>query len=393
MLGSAFDLLAAYPGHGGFLFQRGRSGVAATAGAPLDAPPGTDLRRVAARAIARLRDEDAVGTSVGLVPFSQRRPVRLWVPDLVVRRDPVGSPVLRAAATAEPPRFAPPAVGPTQALAEPRVRLVPEPGAYRRWVETAVRRIRAGELEKVVLARTVEVEAGRRLDPRSLVARLRAVDPESYAFAAPTGPASTLVGASPELLVRRRGLTVESRPMAGSAPRSGDPEQDRALGLELLRSAKDRDEHRVVVDAIAEVLGTMCEELTWDPEPILHGTANVWHLATAFAGVLREPPPTVLEIVAELHPTPAVAGTPRDVALDLIGELEPFDRGAYAGAVGWIDAAGDGEWAIALRCAELVGDRATLYAGAGIVADSDPGAEVEETDRKFRAFLDALRWG
>jgi isochorismate synthase len=140
-------------------------------------------------------------------------------------------------------------------------------------------------------------------------------------------------------------------------------------------------------------LQPLCDELSWDPEPVLHETANVWHLSTRFDGTLREPAPSVLELVAALHPTPAVGGDPKAEALELIRELEPFDRGRYAGAVGWTDAAGNGDWAIALRCAELEGTRATLFAGAGIVADSVPEREVEETDRKFRAFLDALRWG
>ena len=119
----------------------------------------------------------------------------------------------------------------------------------------------------------------------------------------------------------------------------------------------------------------------------------MWHLSTKFRGLLRDPAPGVLELVEALHPTPAVAGEPRDAALEVIADLEPFDRGSYAGPVGWMDATGDGEWAIALRCAELRGDQATLYAGAGIVAGSRPDAEVDETERKFRAFLDALRWG
>ena len=158
-------------------------------------------------------------------------------------------------------------------------------------------------------------------------------------------------------------------------------------------SDKNREEHAAVLDAVAQILGDACDRLVFDPEPVLLPTANVWHLATGFEGVLREPAPTVLDLVAELHPTPAVGGSPRDAALNVIRELEPFDRGCYAGPVGWMDARGDGEWAVALRCAELRGDHATLYAGAGIVADSDPEAELDETERKFRAFLDALRWG
>ena len=126
---------------------------------------------------------------------------------------------------------------------------------------------------------------------------------------------------------------------------------------------------------------------------MLAETPNVWHLSTRIRGSLRAPAPSALDLVAALHPTPAVGGTPPAVALDLLHQLENFDRGAYAGPVGWVDAAGDGTWAIALRCAVLRGSTATLYAGAGIVADSDSSAELAETERKFRAFLDALRWG
>jgi len=269
---------------------------------------------------------------------------------------------------------------------------VPPGDVYEDAVREAVARIRRGELRKVVLARTIEVTADRTLDPRLLAHRLRAVDPDAYTFAAPTGE-GVLVGASPELLVSRRGREVRSNPLAGSAPRSGDPEEDRANADALIASSKEREEHAIVVDAVADTLRPFCVELTWDPEPVLRETPNVWHLSTRFRGVLREPPATALDLVAALHPTPAVAGAPREAALETIAELEPFDRGRYAGPVGWVDAEGDGEWAIALRCAELRGDRAILYAGAGIVADSDPARELDETDRKFRAFLDALRWG
>jgi isochorismate synthase len=202
-----------------------------------------------------------------------------------------------------------------------------------------------------------------------------------------------LVGASPELLVERRGRAVRSTPLAGSAPRAGDPRADRENARALRASAKDREEHAIVVEAIAATLGPLCEELAWDREPVLLETANVWHLATRFDGLLRDPVPSVVDLVAALHPTPAVGGSPTDRARSLIQELEPFDRGGYAGPVGWMDAGGDGEWAIALRCARLEDGRATLYAGAGIVAASDPASEVDETARKFRAFLDSLRWG
>jgi len=153
------------------------------------------------------------------------------------------------------------------------------------------------------------------------------------------------------------------------------------------------EEHAVVVQDVRRILDAFCEDLVHPHEPELLGTANVWHLATPFRGQLHDPSTSVLDIVAALHPTAAVAGMPRDLASELLAELEPIDRGAYAGPVGWVDANGDGEFAIALRCAEITGKTARLFAGAGIVADSVPEAEVDETERKFRALLDALRWG
>jgi isochorismate synthase len=200
---------------------------------------------------------------------------------------------------------------------------------------------------------------------------LRAVEPHCYVFAAPVGSA-TLVGASPELLVSRRGRRVRSVPLAGTAPRAGDPEVDRANAAALAASSKEREEHAIVVDAVAGVLGAVCDDLAFDPEPVLEPTANVWHLATRFEGTLRDPAVTALDLVAALHPTPAICGSPAADALAVIDELEPFDRGAYAGPVGWVDAGGDGEWAIALRCASIEHDRATLYAGAGIVRSPRP---------------------
>jgi isochorismate synthase len=168
---------------------------------------------------------------------------------------------------------------------------------------------------------------------------------------------------------------------------------DRANADALAASAKDLEEHAAVVDVVAEALEPLCVSLTWDQQPTLRGTPNVWHLSTQFRGRLREPAPTALDLALLLHPTPAVGGAPRAEALGVMHQLEGFDRGSYAGPVGWVDAEGNGEWAIALRCALLRGDHATLYAGAGIVGGSEPAAELDETERKFRAFLDALRWG
>lgn len=404
-LGPAFDLLAAYPGHGGFFFERDGVGVAAGQGPGLDAGAETDLDDAAGFAapiLDRLRGiEGASGASpvvVGALPFSPDGLAHLQIPIRAIRRGEDGASWLVDMTPGDDAGegFAPGRVAgafPHDAFTDVQVRERPEAPAYEAAVATAVTRILEGELRKVVLARTIKVDAGRTLDPRALVHRLRAVDPHSYAFAAPTSPGASLVGASPELLVRREGNEIRSTPLAGSAPRSGDPEEDRHSADALAASAKEQEEHAIVVEAIAETLGPRCERLDWDPEPKLVETANVWHLATRFRGVLRDPAPSALELVADLHPTPAVCGRPVGPARALIAELEPFERGCYAGPVGWMDAAGDGEWAIALRCAELEDARATLFAGAGIVSGSEPERELEETERKFQAFLDSLRWG
>jgi isochorismate synthase len=402
-VGEAFDLLAAYdPPLGAFFERRGR-GVAGSVGLVSGIFRSNDLRSLPLlledlRGVVR-RGRDVAPVAVGSIGFdarSRRHPHELVIPRRAVHRPGTG-PSWRIDATdsagpaGEPPPFRR-VVGRAPSAAFAQLRAAPAAERYREIVREAVARIQEGALRKVVLARAIEVSADRALDPRLLAQRLRAVDPDAYTFAVPTRD-GVLVGASPELLVSRHGLAVRSNPLAGSAARSGDPEEDRANADGLVASSKDREEHAIVVEAVAETLGGFCAELRWDPEPVLHETPNVWHLSTRFRGVLREPAPSALELVARLHPTPAVAGTPRDDALAAIAELEPFERGRYAGAVGWVDADGNGEWAIALRCAELRGDRATLYAGAGIVAGSDPALELEETERKFRAFLDALRWG
>jgi isochorismate synthase len=376
-LGTSFDLLAAYEPPVGAFFEREGVGVAVSQVAE---------RIPLSEVSSRLTGTDAI--AVGAVPFLETT-AELLVPATGARRARSGD-----AWRLGPPRATARlgATGPHEAFARMQLAEMPAAPAYGDAVAAAVARIRAGDLRKVVLARTIEVEAGRRLDARRLAHRLRAVNDDAYTFAVPTTE-GILVGASPELLVSRSGSEVRSNPLAGSAARSGDADEDRANAQALAASAKNREEHAIVVDAVAETLRPFCAQLTWDPEPVILETPNVWHLSTRFRGVLRDPAPNVLELVAALHPTPAVAGEPADAALATIAELEPFDRGAYAGPVGWVDARGDGAWAIALRCAELRGDRATLYAGAGIVAASAPAGEIDETDRKFRAFLDALRWG
>ncbi len=412
-LGPAFDLLAGFR-PGGFFFERRGLGVSGAGIADLVRGEGgagriVRLARLATAALGEIRslDDGPPPIAVGALPFDERRTVELIVPErAVVRGEEGGTWRIDVVADGLAPmdtereRWTGRAI-PFAAFPEIQLRPDPGPDEYAAAVEKATRRIRGGALRKVVLARTLLVDAERELDAKQLLWRLRAVDPDCYTFAAPEldldptvgRPSRMLVGATPELLVRLRGTAVAATPLAGSAPRYGDPERDRASANSLFASAKDREEHRLVVEDVAHVLATFCDDLSYPKEPELLGTANVWHLATPFTGRLHDPRHTVLDLVAALHPTPAVCGTPREEAREALDELEPIDRGCYAGPVGWIDARGDGEWAIALRCAEITGTTARLFAGAGIVADSVPEAEVDETERKFLALLDSLRWG
>jgi len=402
-LGPAFDLLAAYE-PGGFFLERAGIGVAGSGGDPwvmilsgsqMAAPPtlemlfsGLDVGALPADAPAPLL--------FGSIPFDPERSGHFVHPRRTVRRDRDGETwALRVddEREATPPEPTRRGSEPSEPFSGMQVFPEPLPEVYERAVAESVDRIRRGTLRKVVLARTIRVEAGRTLDARELLKRLRAVEPDGYSFAVDIGEGRTLVGASPELLISRFGDEIRANPLAGSAPRAGDPGEDRENAGRLGTSAKDRQEHAIVVEDVFRALHPLCRDLTYDREPQLLATANVWHLSTRFRGALKDPGITSLDLVRALHPTPAVCGEPRDEAMRTIQELEPVPRGAYAGAVGWMDAKGDGVWALALRCAELNGNTARLFAGAGIVADSDPAAELDETERKFRAFLDSLRWG
>ncbi|MEV4307751.1 isochorismate synthase [Nonomuraea sp. NPDC049624] len=266
-------------------------------------------------------------------------------------------------------------------------RRVPEPAAYAAAVRRALAELERGGLAKVVLARTVELRSD---EPIDLPGLLRPLLGHGYSFAAPLPGGRTLTGASPELLVSRHGRAVVSNPLAGSAARCADPAEDRRRAAALAASAKDLREHRLVVEAVADALAPYCAGLEVPGTPELTSTETMWHLSTRVTGTLRDPDTRVLALAAALHPTPAVCGTPEAGARRMIEELEPFDRGFYAGLAGWTDAAGDGEWAVAIRCAEVAEHTLRLYAGAGIVTGSDPEAELAETAAKFRTMLRAL---
>jgi salicylate biosynthesis isochorismate synthase len=262
------------------------------------------------------------------------------------------------------------------------------PAHYEEAVARAVQRIRAGELEKIVLARDVEVHAPREYDVAAILGLLREAFPSCYVFAVGRGSA-TFLAASPELLIRREGQRASSVALAGSARRSADPAVDDHLGEQLLASAKDREENEIVARRIARALAPHAVWVTSAPEPMLVRVANIQHLGLPIRAQLSSPIGAVA-LAGLLHPTPAVGGEPEATSARLIPALEGLDRGWYAGTVGWTDVNGDGEFCVALRCALLRGRLARCYAGCGIVRDSEPAAELAETEVKLGALLPLL---
>ncbi|HUW77653.1 MAG TPA: isochorismate synthase [Candidatus Nanopelagicaceae bacterium] len=257
-------------------------------------------------------------------------------------------------------------------------------------VANAVRRIQSGALDKVVLARDVQAIASKPIDVRRLMAKLAENYPKTWIFAV-----DNLVGATPELLVRLTKGLVTSRVLAGTIRRSGDDERDLALAGSLARSSKDLEEHDYAVRSVADALAPFCSSMNVNEAPFVLHLANVMHLATDVNGVLADSLSTrdTLSLVQALHPTAAVCGTPTATARDLILEIEGLNRGRYAGPVGWIDATGDGEWGIALRCAEISEEdprKIRLFAGCGIVAGSIPDEELAESQAKLLPMRDAL---
>jgi menaquinone-specific isochorismate synthase len=435
------DLLAA-AGSDGVLWQHEGFGLAGRGVAlRMELPRGlTDTAAVAgvASTLAAIqRSDDVAGPGTGAValgalPFVRDAPGALVVPRVVIgRRDgeawittvagpgPGDGP--SAARLAE--RMAADALG---GFADPRpgpseftLTSVMDHDAWAGLVAGAVARIGDGALGKVVLARQVDVTANRPFVTSDVLSRLLALYPTCMVFRI-----EGFLGASPELLIERRGAHVASHPLAGTIGRSGDLATDEALIAGLLASPKERREHAYVIEGLRRTLGPACDGLDVPDKPMVLELRNVSHLATHLSGVLSADPdgpaepgaspsdaghaggqpvpsgdepahpglrvPSALQLVARVHPTPAVGGTPTDEAVAYIGEVEGFDRGRYAGPVGWMDARGDGSWAIGLRSADVDGDHASMYAGAGVVAGSRPGTELEETQLKLQALLAAL---
>jgi len=372
----------------GHLFVRNRVGLAGrgvAARVPID-DATTFLRSLDHDSTV----DDVTPLALGVVPFQPGGEGELVVPDVVLRKLPDGRAVVTVVGDIDDEQV-------RAAMCE----RVPEPATAANWsirsgvdvdhylaaVTSARDAVRSGRLVKAVIARPIHVEADAPIDVHAVLRRLRASFGSSYRYSI-----DGLIGASPELLVEVEGPAVRSHPLAGTAPRTGDLDNDLRLGEQLIASTKDQIEHRVVIDVVHDTLLPWASYLDWEPEPSIVTVANVQHLGTRLEGMLSQPGPDVLELVRALCPTPALGGHPRDEAIELIGRVEGFERGRYGGAVGWVDAAGNGTWAVAIRCAELSDDRraARLVAGGGIVADSDPRAELSETQAKFQAMLSAI---
>jgi isochorismate synthase len=266
---------------------------------------------------------------------------------------------------------------------------VRDPRAWTDAVDRAAARLRAGEAQKVVLAREVLARGDGVVSAGAVVRGLRAAYPSCFTYLITGADGTAFAGASPELLIRRTGGHAYAQPMAGSVARGASDVEDERLARLLRDSKKDAIEHSLVSKFVVEALRPFARSVHADAPEVVRFT-NIQHLATSVRAELNEPAADALELAAALHPTPAVGGWPRAAADALIEELEDMERGWYAGAVGWIDGRGDGEFAVALRCGLLWEDGARLYAGVGVMPDSDSARELEETELKFKALLTAL---
>ena len=391
----SFDLNNVCQGDG-FLFVRDGIGHAGR-GTYFSGTSQEVLTRLSSAKRSKHPGVDNVPICFGLVPFLSSEPSLFFIPSILFSKTPKGeqlltlvgdndhdlsdemvSQTIRQAVATQPPR---PSGNSFQV--SPRTPI----GRYLDAVSAARQSVRNGILQKAVIARDVEVLASEPIDVHSVLLRLRSSFGSSYRYCI-----HNMIGASPELLVEVDQRTVRSHPLAGTAPRTGDPESDAALATALIHSTKDQIEHRVVIDMVRDTLLPYCSFLDWEAEPSIVTVANVQHLGTSIEGALTEPPVPIMTLVEALTPTPALGGFPSLAAMEFIRTHEMMDRGFYGGAVGWCDANGQGTFAVTIRCAELTQDRrmARLFAGGGIVAESDPYSELAETQAKFQAMLSAI---
>lgn len=322
---------------------------------------------------------------VGALPFSLDDAAALTVPESFVRDD----------GPLEPHSYY--RLGSGSTINASIVGFDPSPKEHEDRITAAISTIQRSVLEKIVLARSVDIQFNPPVDPLAIAARLIDQSHNKDGFVVDLSPAGgryqgrTLVGSSPEVLIKREGSTVSAYPLAGSAGRVEDRDVDCFIGQQLRTNAKDLDEHTFVVNHLVNVLEPLCSSLDVPNHPELTRTNEMWHLATPITGTLRDKNMSALELALNLHPTPAVCGTPLHAAEDLISSVET-DRGFYSGAVGWCTSDGDGEYMVAIRCAEITagGASARAWAGGGIVASSSADKELAETTAKLRTIMRAL---
>ena len=374
-----------FAGSDGYLFVRDGVGVAGRGVAQrVD-------RNTAESCVRNIKDDNQSGVAdagpiaIGCIPFTSTDAHEFVIPKVVIGKTQSGEQWITTVDDAEfefEQSLTPLAVAASFSV---------NPGVsvdhYLEAVRLTAEAVRENKLAKAVIARDIFVSSSQSFDIRAILLRLKASFGSSYRYLF-----EGFIGASPELLISVLGNQVKSHPLAGTVPRTGNIETDTKFAQELIASAKNQLEHRIVIDMVRDTLLPWCSFLDWQADPSIVSVANVQHLGTEISGQLSEPRPSVLDLAYALSPTPALGGSPREIALDHIAAVEGMNRGRYGGAVGFFNAKGDGEFAVSIRCAEFDASQTTarLFAGGGIVADSEPQNELAETQAKFQAMLAAL---
>ena len=375
------------------------AGVGEAARIPIDRAGGGEAAKKAQERLSSIssQNEDQISgcdlVAFAAFPFDPSLPGELIIPRILLRSLPNGELLITAISEeglsveeateeiisqANQPDLSQPTHADIKSLIPPNV-----------WrdelVTDVISRIQDGELEKMVLAREIQITGDADINVAQVVLNLADTNPDAMIFSV-----DKFIGASPELLVSRKDDVVQANPLAGTAIRLTDEKEDKESMAFLLESVKDQYEHQITIEWLLNELLPFCSYIDADPEPRIVSLPNVHHLATKVLGRLSAPPASVLELVSVLHPTPAVAGKPQAEAINLITEIEKGGRGKYAGPVGWVDADGNGAFAVGIRSAQVTGKEANLFAGVGIVADSDPQSELDETDGKFLTMQKAI---
>ncbi len=375
------------------------AGVGEAARIPIDRAGGGEAAQKAQEILASisLQNEGQISgndlVAFAAFPFDPKLPGELVIPRILLRSLPNGA--LSITAVSEGDLSVEAAIEeitsqvshsdmPTSTRSV--IKSVISPNVWRdELVTDVINRIQGGQLEKMVLAREIQITSDVDINVPQVVKNLVATNPNAMVFSI-----DKFVGASPELLISRTGNVVQANPLAGTAIRLADEDEDMKSMDFLLESVKDQYEHKITIEWLLNELLPFCSYIDADPEPRIVSLPNVHHLATKVHGHLSTPAASVLELVSALHPTPAVAGKPQAEAINLITQIEKGGRGKYAGPVGWVDANGNGAFAVGIRSAQISGKQANLFAGVGIVADSDPQSELDETDGKFLTMQQAI---